>query len=856
MKYPIFKYTYKNIANNKKRTALSILCVVLCISSIVTVGLISVSYASSYSENQENEHGIQQALIKDVDLNNIEKIKEDGRIEKVGTVNLIAASPIKDNIFNEHVIVGSMDKVAKEQTRIRLLKGRYPEKDNEITVERSLLSLLKMQEQTGQKIKLNLSSIDDSENVGTKEFTIVGIINNYSEMQADVGTKSEISSKLPNALTVGANGVLLKTEKPTIDVLINVKHGQDYKKVSKSYGSVGDIVLNTSVYDNKVSGFLTNDSNMNTILAAVFASVLFIGLFSVYSNISINKLNMSDNIVKLKVAGTSNGQILKFAVYKSALIYLFSVPIGLLLGTVLSYVVSKAVLTNLVQYFKLGYNFSIYIIALILSLAAILIFNMVSVLGLLAKRPIQIKTKTSNIVKKDIKLKIKNPVRLWGVKSAVQNFSSTASVILSFAICFTAVFVILFVYKVNLSINQDNMCFDYRVDEYNGGYISQGVKIYQNVFEGISDKDLEGIGNINEIEKCSAVKRLNVKLKVKLNKENYNKLHYFESGTFSDPSSIKPNYYEQKDLKNYGYDENQTLVGMSLDGVDDSVLNSLKKYIVFGKIDNENLKTGKEIIIVYTNGEKVPPFKLNETLNLSMLTLRSPGDTKAGIWKKDFDVKVGAIIKLENRKSMLNNICEGMMIFNKKAFDELDLPVNNNSVFINLKEPDKYENTENMLSKLKDIYPNMFLSSKRAEAESSRKYVQTINTICCVLILTVLMFSLLNLWNIINTKVNEQSAVWGSLRAVGFRKRDAHGYQITELSVINIIGYLLSLPLSVLMAYLVGGQNVNYLTFKFLPFGLSLIFLALSVAVSSLLCFSPISKVYKKNIVDLIYSLE
>lgn len=845
----ISKFSISYIRKNKKQSLLSFLCILLCVASMLTTALITSSYIKSYSENNRTENGTQHGVIKDVSLDEIKKIKEDPRMDAAGVVTLYANSPVKGNLFDEHVLLGTMDQTAQKLSKVKLLNGRLPTSPNEIVLEKHMFSILNLKEAIGGNLTLTLHPINGGEEF-EKAYTVVGILSNYSKKQGGTKDNKKLREHLPNAIV--APSPADDEMSPVNQALVQVSSGYDYKKVIEEVSSGHGVYLNAAVYDHVVSNFLSNDANMNFMLVTIVLSVLFIGLFAIYSDVSLSKLKMQTCLRKLKYAGASCNQILQFLCLRALYLFGAAVIAGFLIGLFVSFAVSKLVLDKIIPYFELRADPLVLLSVALISLAAVLLFQIISSVDFVYKKPGQGKNK-SIVQQKDIHIKLKKPMALWGVKSFLINLPSTSSIIVSFAICFTAICSVLFIANVNVAQLQDTVASDYRIDNYNWRYMSSGINLYPDLFAGMEEKEWKEIEKIEEVRHCYPIKRLMVKYKIDLTKENFPKLHFYNEEQYPEPDHIKQNSYERNEMRKHGLGEGYTPQDIILSGVDDSVLDSLKKYVVQGEINLQSLKSGKEVLLVAGAENPAPPIGLNETMNLSLLTLKNKNDVSKGINAKEFRVKVGAVIDIKDKNPFLSDVCSGQFIFSNDAFSQLSIPIRTNFLHISLKDPQKYEETETILAKLKDVYPNMFLTSKRAEVESQRLYVQTIKTICYSLTLILLLFSFINLWNLIHTKIAQQTQVWGALRAIGVEKKDAYHYQVTELIMICASGFLISLPISAAISFLIG-RNMELANWgSYIPVLPAVALLLFLCAFISLLCLPPIAKIFQRDIVRLIH---
>ena len=327
----IKRITNRSLKTNKIRNTFAIMAIVLTTFMISSVFSIGVSFAKNYSTMNLRLQGTTAnvALPNPTD-NQIEKIKSldlsnsIGYEIKVGNVSLDSLSENRTKIAIKYL---SKDNYEKQVTpAISGIKGKYPTSENEVMASKKALEFLGVSNaKIGDKIKvpckINGEIID-------KKFILSGYYTTYDIVQ-DTGYLL-VSNKFTNEnnLTLEKDGTLFISLKP------------------KTKGSAPDI-LEKEVSLNKGQEFSysydTADDLSDTVLSTI-AIVVIISLFIVLSgylliyNVLYIAVNKDINFYgMLKTIGTSPKQIKKIVKGQALRLSIIGIPLGLLLGLVVSF---------------------------------------------------------------------------------------------------------------------------------------------------------------------------------------------------------------------------------------------------------------------------------------------------------------------------------------------------------------------------------------------------------------------------------------------------------------------------------------------------------------------------------------
>ncbi len=180
----MLKLAIKGMRGRKKQTWLTL--VILTMVIIVVMGSALYSYSSSVGDLQRKKetYGSWQFAYYEETKERVEQLKTNSELE-VGVGTQLGKIVSSNFIGDTKIVVGelgSLDQGYLDLRNLKLLSGSFPQKENEIALNSSLLDSLGYSYQSGQTIKINLLANDDLNNTGKiqeYEFTLSGVLFSY-----------------------------------------------------------------------------------------------------------------------------------------------------------------------------------------------------------------------------------------------------------------------------------------------------------------------------------------------------------------------------------------------------------------------------------------------------------------------------------------------------------------------------------------------------------------------------------------------------------------------------------------------------------------------------------------------------
>lgn len=329
----IKKITNRSLKTNKIRNTFAIMAIVLTTFMISSVFSIGISFAKNYKTmNLRLQGTTANVSLPNPTDNQIDKIKSLGLSNSIGyeiNVGRVSLDTLSENRTKILIKYLNKDNYEKQVSpAISDIKGNYPTKESEIMASKKALEFLgESDAKIGDTIKVpcNING-----KIMNKEFILSGYYTNYALVQ-DSGNLF-VSEKFANKnnVTLEDNGALyisLKTkDKSTApDILekeVSLNKNQEFSFSYDISNDLSDTVLSTMAIIVIISLFIVLSGYLliyNVLYIAVNKDITFYGM--------------------LKTIGTSPKQIKKIVKGQALKLSLIGIPLGLLLGAIVSFLI-------------------------------------------------------------------------------------------------------------------------------------------------------------------------------------------------------------------------------------------------------------------------------------------------------------------------------------------------------------------------------------------------------------------------------------------------------------------------------------------------------------------------------------
>lgn len=312
------------LKSNKKRTALTIIGIILSVALITSICTFILTVQNSMLDKQIKEVGAFHAVVENANRDDISKLKINPKIEKLGLGKSEEPVPfIKDKGLG----IDYLNESGFELMNVQLEEGELPKKENEIAIERWILRYFEEGVNLGDKIEIN------DEKGNAKSYELVGIIKDDWRSQ-NVGTARGY---------LAASEEILQGEGVTALVQINEKADkwQVINEIEESVSEGAKVSHNEDLM--RLTGE-SSDSALNQAVMAVVVMVIGIVVLAtvvvIYNAFQISIAERIKQIGLLRAIGTTKKQIVNLVLREATLMILIGVPLGIFFGIVAVYCIA------------------------------------------------------------------------------------------------------------------------------------------------------------------------------------------------------------------------------------------------------------------------------------------------------------------------------------------------------------------------------------------------------------------------------------------------------------------------------------------------------------------------------------
>ncbi|MBZ2387100.1 ABC transporter permease [Anaerococcus murdochii] len=754
----------KSILNaNKSRR--NILLLAIALTSILFTSLFSVALGLGKSMETQTmktigtiSHGCFKEL-SDKDINILSKdkdIKDFSIREKVGILN-------DEKISAE---LSYMDKNGFEWSLIEKVKGKFPEKENDVFIDLATAKKLGYKGEIGEEIEIpyNIEKPYTGEIIENKsdKFIISGTFQNPIDSNVGVG-QIYLSKAYVDKLSLPKNnsdlGVMLNNSFKIGDKLLKIAERNGYKVVDDP-GNLSDKEIRIGV---NFAYLLSGDSSFDFKTFLPFLAFLILVIVAGYLIINnIFKISVNEDIKLLgllKTIGMTKPQIKRLIHLESLAVALPSIIIGDIIGISIGKIILNKIFASNEMLTDVKLSLAVIILIILFSTAFTLLTVFLSVM-----RPARFAAKVSPIDASryneiQIKNKYKSEDISLGKLARRQVFSNKfrfISIVLSISLSAVILNSVL-TYTSNIDLEKG--ISDVIATDYNIASPKYFRYMYSGSEDGINEK------YIGEIENHKG----------------------FKSGGA---------------LYSYGYEYTYPVIKIEdnkvapiLLGIDDYLIN--KQKIIDGEFDKEKWQTGNYVIIG-EYGDKKSAFKAGDKIK----------------------IKVKNSIKEVQIMGKINyNFSDGLRYFpiiQENQFDEsspeLDLEyfylnpnlykelTGDNSIMsygFDVVDSEK-ENFDKLLKSFENE-PGFSYDSRDLQIKSFKDFKNLIEFVGYSLSIVLFLISVLNFINVIATEILRNMVNLSILEAIGMTKKNIKKYLVKKNLIYSLCGLIFSFIIMLLV---------------------------------------------------------
>ena len=813
----------KSILNaNKSRR--NILLLAIALTSILFTSLFSVALGLGKSMETQTmktvgtiSHGSFKEL-SDKDINILSKdknLKEFSIREKVGILD-------DEKISAE---LSYMDKKGFEWSLIEKVKGKFPEKENEIFIDLATAKKLGYKGEIGEVIEVpfNIEKPYTGEIIEKKsdKFIISGTF--LSPIDSNVGVgQIYLSKAYVDKLSLPENNkdveVMLKNSFMIRDKLIKIAERNGYKVVDYP-GNLSDKEIRIGVnFAYLLSG--DNSFDFNTFLPYLaFLILVMVAGYLIINNIF--KISVNEDIKLLgllKTIGMTKPQIKKLVHLESLAASLPSIILGDIVGISIGKIILNKIFANNEMLTDVKLSLTVIILIILFSTAFTLLTVFLSVM-----RPARYAAKVSPIDaskynETTIKKKYKSEDISLGKLARRQVFSNKfrfISIILSISLSAVILNSVL-TYTGNIDLEKG--ISDVIVTDYNIASPKYFRYMYLDSEYGIDKK------YIDEIEKQKG----------------------YKSGGALYSSGYEHTYPKIK------IEDNK--VAPLLFGMDDYLIN--KQKFIDGDFDKEKWQKGNYIIIG-EQGDKKSAFKTGDKIKINV---KNKVKEVQVMGKIDYNFSNGLRYFLAVKEDINDESSPTLSLeyiyMNPTEYKELTGDRSIMSYGFDVEDSEK-ENFDKLLKSFENE-PGFSYDSRDLQIKSTMEFKNLIEFAGYSLSIVLFLISVLNFINVIATEILRNMVNLSILEAIGMTKKNIKKYLVKKNLIYSLCGLVFSFIIMLLVdKYILIDfmEQTKWTSYKFVIMPLILVNLV-NIVIGIIFTDRFYEKHIKNSLVDRIRSLE
>ncbi|CEP40478.1 ABC transporter permease [Paraclostridium sordellii] len=855
--------TLRYLKENKKRTIVTIIGIILSTSLICGIGNIFESFMDYQIRETINRKGAFHATFHDIKKEDVDKITKSSGISKSSISDNLGYSKLSNEKKNL-VQVKAFDKEGFEGYQIKLKEGRFPTNSNEIVLSERAMPLI--DKKVGDSINLNIGKRVDK-NQKEIEIPIVHdnetIVDGKSKNFKIVGVMNKLEDDLDNDVVSGITylDIKEKTKGDKVNVAICANEPSEIYEIapaiSKNLGlkvasndDSDDMIYNNDngvAYENLsfnehllrlkgASAYANINRSINAAMFVVTTLVVVCTVATIYNAFSISINDRKKQFGILNSIGATKSQIMKIVFIEAIVVSVIGIPLGLITGTfaidlifkLIKYMFSSSVIAQL--NLRVVYNPYVIILSALIVLLTILVSAILPALNA-AKTPPLEAIKNSSSLKlgkvKDSKLvrllfKTEGVLAYKNLRRNKKKFRITL-----FSLIISVVIFISFSGFVELFI---------KANEASVGQVNYDVRLWKGgILEG--DKIIDDLNKVNGIKKISVRNDYGVAFDVKESNINKDYKDLIDK-TFSKKNKNGETVYD------FNYEQN------TFQFTDDKDINNLK--LINGSFDKETAIKENGIILRNKSSYSEPGKKYDVSL-----TNYKVGDTiNAYKFSRDEnDKQINEPIKLKvlattddllpgNKMSTYMGI--DFITYNEVG-SKLGYDINSGNIYIN---SDKSKDTRDALKKIGEKYGY----NVHDEVDNALEMEQSIIAIKIFVYGFVLVISLVSITNIVNTistNINLRKREFAIIKSIGVTPQGFNKMIYLESLLYGVLALVYGVPIGLLIDVIMNKIMGNVVQLgMILPWNAVLVSIVGVFVITFIASYIPMRKINKENIIE------
>jgi putative ABC transport system permease protein len=318
----MYKLAYKFLFSRKKWLCVMVCSLAIIIAAVTSIFTSSEAIKEGLKEEAYKLYGEHSGILTGIDE---DKKKLQKNALDVGEYQLVDTMVInKDKVAT----IGWMDHDAVKMGHIKLLRGTFPKKRDEVAIESAYLQLLDKNWKIGEKRKIRI--LDKEVNV-----RLVGIVHNYSAQWSVPYNFEKGANAFPNIFVSHKH---ISTEGSPKNFLIKLANNKVTAE-RKIYQMLDEYNQHGAVNERLFNKGLADYDHVSS-LSIIFQSLtLLLSLFCIISLFSCFNLEQSQKIAILKAIGSNNQNLYSLYFYQCMIIFFLSLVVSIPLHLIFHFLI-------------------------------------------------------------------------------------------------------------------------------------------------------------------------------------------------------------------------------------------------------------------------------------------------------------------------------------------------------------------------------------------------------------------------------------------------------------------------------------------------------------------------------------
>ena len=843
------KYSYlvnKQFKVNRKKNILTITGIITSILLFVCVKYLTNFMQEINIENAKQSVGNYEVILKDITIDEAEKIQNNVKVDKSGVYKLENSIDIYVGDTNKKLNIYSCDYTIINELfdkNLKIEEGNFPKSNKEVALTFSA------------KSELN-KKIGDILKVDESEYKIVGFYKDKEDTISNTLTgiiyfdNYKNNEEINVAMTLKDKKRIIEDIKEIIESLSTYEDSKEYlEKVNYNAGLIYS-------YGIDIHGESSIVKQEKIVGLFIDLTVFILTLLFIYGAVRASLQERIQEISVLRCIGATKNKIRYLLIKECMILSAISLPIGIVLGHILVWLIVNVIFQKVIGINTYGVHFKIYydvifniIIFTSLNITLAIIMPIIKC-GKIS--PIQ-GVKVNNLPFKDVKKRKSKIIRfIFGYKGEIA-YKNIAANRRSFFFITTILTMILLIFN----------CFT--------GFYLSNLKQYEYKMKNAYDIDSTysnefSLDNENSLD--TIIIRRN---KLKKEFEDLKILDEIFMNIIIPTSITIEGVTVNPEISSY-YQINDTIKNMAKENMvkfdqaniliyDKESINKIIPYINSGTNSNLSYEDFNENGFVAVNSgytDPKSPFRKNKNSQDIRLYLDEyynfPIQSEF-LGFIDYDKLInGSRFGYYSRLTII--VSEEFYFENKKLMNDLQSISRNINAVINIRK--NIDKDKALLTSKELITKNggVYFESK----ESLKKDKNTMDALAVLTYTTLFLIIIIGALNIINTRyinIILRKREFGTFLAIGIRKSDLRKIIILE----GIVQWFISSSIGTLLSLIVLKGASSIIGYSFgvvyiMPFGIILISVLILLVINLLSSFLPYSKLKNMEINYLIRNEE